>query len=187
MYSSLENRLIHRKSLPYLIINLFLSIYIILGRTKTEIIMTDVLALAYPWIKSIHIISVISWMAGIFYLPRLFVHHSENVKLGGETHDLFCMMERKLLKVIMTPAMAGTWIFGLLLVATPGIVDWSQYWPWVKAACVIGMSIFHEWLAGQQKRFVTGDGVLTGRRYRIMNEVPTVLMILIVVSVVVKY
>jgi putative membrane protein len=97
------------------------------------------------------------------------------------------MMERKLLKVIMTPAMISTWIFGLLLVATPGIVDWSQYWPWVKAACVISMTIFHEWLAGQQKRFASGADVLEGRRYRIMNEVPTVLMILIVISVVVKF
>lgn len=149
--------------------------------------MTDFLGLAFPWIKSIHIISVISWMAGIFYLPRLFVHHSERVGLSGETHDLFCMMERKLLKVIMTPAMISTWIFGLLLVATPGIVDWSEYWPWVKAACVILMSAFHDWLGRQQKNFEKGDGVLEGRRYRIMNEVPTVLMILIVISVVVKF
>jgi putative membrane protein len=149
--------------------------------------MTDLLALAYPWIKSIHIISVISWMAGVFYLPRLFVHHSENVKLSGETHDLFCMMEKKLFKVIMTPAMISTWIFGLLLVLTPGIVDWSDVWPWIKAACVISMTGFHEWLGRQLKRFAAGANILEGRRYRIMNEVPTVLMILIVVSVVVKF
>ena len=149
--------------------------------------MTDLLAIAFPWIKSFHIISVISWMAGIFYLPRLFVHHSENVKLYGETHDLFCMMEQKLFKVIMTPAMISTWIFGLLLVLTPGIVDWSDVWPWVKAACVILMTGFHEWLGGQLKRFSAGANVLKGRRYRIMNEVPTVLMILIVISVVVKF
>ena len=77
--------------------------------------MTDILILAYPWIKSFHIISVISWMAGIFYLPRLFVHHSENVVLQGETHDLFCMMEMKLLKVIMNPAMIATWILSYVL------------------------------------------------------------------------
>ena len=149
--------------------------------------MTDVFAQAYPWILSIHIISIISWMAGIFYLPRLFVHHSEKVTLSGETHDLFCMMESKLFKVIMTPAMTSTWIFGLLLVATPGIVDWSEYWPWVKAACVISMSVFHYWLGQQQKNFVAGDRVLSGRLYRIMNEVPTVLLIVIVISVVVKF
>lgn len=149
--------------------------------------MSDLLTLAYPWIKSIHIISVISWMAGIFYLPRLFVHHSESVPLSGETHNLFCMMERKLFKVIMAPAMISTWVFGLLLVATPGIVDWSDVWPWLKAISVIMMTGFHEWLGGQLKRFVAGVGVLEGRRYRIMNEVPTVLMILIVISVVVKF
>ena len=149
--------------------------------------MADLLALAFPWIKSIHIISVISWMAGIFYLPRLFVHHSESVGLSGETHDLFCMMELKLFTVIMRPAMISTWIFGLLLVATPGIVDWSEYWPWIKTACVILMTVFHEWLGKQQKRFAAHSGVLKGRQYRIMNEVPTVLMILIVVSVVVKF
>jgi len=149
--------------------------------------MTDILILAYPWIKSFHIISVISWMAGIFYLPRLFVHHSENVALQSETHDLFCMMEMKLLKVIMNPAMIATWIFGLLLVAVPGIVDWSDVWPWLKGISVIGMTVFHIWLAKQRKNFVAGVGVLEGRRYRIMNEVPTVLMIVIVISVVVKF
>ncbi len=149
--------------------------------------MTDLLSLAYPWIKSIHIISVISWMAGIFYLPRLFVHHSEKVPLHGETHDLFCMMEMKLLKVIMNPAMISTWIFGLLLVLSPGVVDWSDVWPWIKAISVIGMTVFHMWLGKQRKNFISGRGVLEGRRYRIMNEVPTVLMILIVISVVVKF
>ena len=149
--------------------------------------MTDLLSLAYPWIKSIHIISVISWMAGIFYLPRLFVHHSEKVSLHGETHDLFCMMEMKLLKVIMNPAMISTWVFGLLLVSTPGIVDWSNVWPWLKAISVIGMTVFHMWLGKQRKNFISGNGVPEGRRYRIMNEVPTVLMILIVISVVVKF
>ena len=149
--------------------------------------MTDLLAIAYPWIKSIHIISVISWMAGIFYLPRLFVHHSESVKLGGETHDLFCMMEMKLLKVIMNPAMISTWIFGILLVATPGIVDWTAVWPWLKTISVIAMTVFHMWLGGQRKRFVAGEGVLEGSRYRIMNEVPTLLMFVIVFSVVVKF
>jgi putative membrane protein len=152
-----------------------------------ESIMTHVLGQVYPWVLSIHIISVISWMAGIFYLPRLFVHHSEKVKLSGETHELFCMMENKLFKVIMTPAMISTWIFGLLLVAIPGIVDWSEFWPWVKAACVILMSAFHSWLGKQKNNFYLGKAILDGRGYRIMNEVPTVLMIAIVISVVVKF
>ena len=85
----------------------------------------DLLAAAYPWTKSLHIISVISWMAGLFYLPRLYVHHTERVAVGGETDALFQMMEYKLLKVIMNPAMIATWVFGLALVATPGAVDWG--------------------------------------------------------------
>ena len=89
----------------------------------------DLLSSAYPWIKSLHIIAVISWMAGIFYLPRLFVHHTEAVKVGSETDKLFQMMERKLLKIIMSPAMIVTWVCGLLLVATPGIIDWGAFWP----------------------------------------------------------
>jgi len=149
--------------------------------------MSDVLSLIYPWVKSLHIISVISWMAGIFYLPRLFVHHSEKVGLTGETHDLFCMMEGKLFKVIMQPAMIATWIFGLLMVFTPGIVDWSDIWPWSKAICVLAMSGFHDWLGRQRNLFLKGGQVLDGRRYRIMNEVPTVLMIIIVISVVVRF
>ena len=149
--------------------------------------MTDLLASVYPWTKALHIISVISWMAGIFYLPRLFVHHSESVGLSGETHDLFCMMEHKLLRVIMTPAMIATWLFGLCLVFTPGIVDWSDIWPWTKGISVIAMTEFHMWLARQRKKFVAGEGVLDGRRYRLMNEVPTVLLIVIVVSVVVRF
>lgn len=149
--------------------------------------MTDFLANAYPWVKSLHIISVITWMAGIFYLPRLFVHHSESVKRDSDTHALFCMMERKLLRMIMNPAMTFTWIFGVLLVLTPGIVDWSAMWPWTKMTAVILMTVFHHWLALHRKYFVTGEGVLEGRRYRIMNEAPTVLLIVIVVSVVVKF
>lgn len=149
--------------------------------------MSDILALAYPWTKSIHIMAVISWMAALFYLPRLLVHHTERVGQAGETHELFAMMEYKLSKVIMRPAMIATWIFGLCLVFTPGIVDWSMVWPWTKAAGVIAMTGFHEWLSARVKGFAAGQNSLTGRQYRMMNEVPTVLMILIVLSVVVKF
>ncbi len=149
--------------------------------------MSDFLALTYPWVKAFHIISVISWMAALFYLPRLFVHHTEQAGLSGETHDLFAMMEFKLARVIMRPAMHATWTFGLLLVFTPGIVDWSEIWPWTKGASVIAMTLFHTWLIIRMKAFQRGENTLTGRRYRMMNEVPTVLMIIIVVSVVVKF
>lgn len=149
--------------------------------------MSDLLALAYPWTKSFHIMAVISWMAALFYLPRLLVHHTERIGLSGETHDLFSMMELKLANVIMRPAMIATWVFGLCLVFTPGIVDWSMVWPWTKAGGVIAMTAFHEWLSARVKGFAAGDNKLTGKQYRIMNEVPTVLMILIVLSVVVKF
>lgn len=149
--------------------------------------MGDILALAYPWVKGFHIISVISWMAALFYLPRLMVHHTERVGLSGETHDLFAMMEYKLAKVIMSPAMMATWLFGLILVATPGIVFWGDVWPWLKAAGVIGMTAFHIWLMARMKGFQRGENTVTGRGYRMMNEVPTLLMILIVLSVTVKF
>jgi len=149
--------------------------------------MTDLLATLYPWIKSLHIVSVISWMAALFYLPRLMVHHTERVGLSGDTHDLFTMMEYKLAKVIMAPAMMATWLFGLLLAAIPGIVDWSFVWPWTKLAGVLAMTWFHIWLMGRMKSFQRGENELSGKRYRLMNEVPTLLMFLIVFSVVVKF
>jgi putative membrane protein len=131
--------------------------------------------------------AVISWMAGLFYFPRLLVNHVERVDPTGLLNETYQNMEMKLFKVIMQPAMIATWIFGLCLVFTPGIVDWSMWWPWVKAVSVIAMTIFHEWLGKRRKDFVNGSNKLTGRQYRLMNEVPTLLMVLIVVSVVVKF
>jgi protoporphyrinogen IX oxidase len=138
-------------------------------------------------IKALHVVSVISWMAGIFYLPRLFVYHTEQVQAGTPTDVMFQTMERRLLRGIMNPAMIATWVFGLALVAVPGVVDWSAIWPWVKAAGVVAMTVFHMWLAGRRKDFVSGSNQLTGRQYRLMNEVPTVLMVLIVFAVIVKF
>jgi protoporphyrinogen IX oxidase len=149
--------------------------------------MFDLLANLYPWTKAFHIMSVIAWMAALFYLPRLYVYHAETVGLTGETHALFQTMEYKLFKVIMTPAMILTWFFGVCLVLTPGIVDWGAVWPWTKLVGILGMTGFHEWLGAQRKSFVAGKGIKTGRQYRIMNEVPTVLMVVIVLSVVVKF
>lgn len=149
--------------------------------------MTDLLSDIYLWTKSLHIMAVISWMAGIFYLPRLMVHHVEQSKVGTEMDATFQLMQFKLFKVIMNPAMIVTWICGLMLVFTPGIVDWSDYWPWAKAACVIGMTWFHHWLGVRRKELAAGTNTRSGRTYRMMNEVPTVLMIVIVLSVVLKY
>jgi putative membrane protein len=148
--------------------------------------MIDYLIAMYPWLKAGHIISVISWMAGIFYLPRLFVHHSEKVEVPSQTDRLFSMMESKLLKVIMTPAMLATWGFGLSLTVIPGVLDWSDIWPWVKLMSIIAMTWFHFWLAKRQRDFELGDNQLTGKTYRIINEVPTVLLLVIVIMVVVR-
>jgi len=148
--------------------------------------MTDYLIAMYPWLKAGHIISVISWMAGIFYLPRLFVHHSEKVEVPSQTDRLFSIMESKLLKVIMTPAMLTTWGFGLSLAVIPGVLDWSDIWPWVKLISIIAMTWFHFWLAKRQRDFELGDNQLTGKTYRIINEVPTVLLLVIVIMVVVR-
>ena len=97
--------------------------------------MIEVPVFMYPWLKAFHVISVISWMAGLLYLPRLYVYHVEQSSSTGEKHDLFVMMEARLLRFIMNPAMIATWVFGLALVLVPGIVDWSQVWPWSKARC----------------------------------------------------
>lgn len=154
--------------------------------------MTDLLADFYLWTKSLHVMSVLAWMAGLFYLPRLYVYHVEGlrkqgVERGSDMDQLFQHQERLLLKAIMNPAMISTWIFGLALVFTPGIVDWSSAWPWAKAAGVIGMTAYHMYLAKARKRFVAGTDPLTGRQWRMMNEVPTLLMILIVIAVIVKF
>lgn len=149
--------------------------------------MADFLASYYPWIKAVHVIAVITWMAGLFYLPRLYVYHVEQVEAGSATDKMFQVMERRLLKGIMNPSMILVWIFGMALVFTPGIIDWSAVWPWCKAASVIGMTWFHIWLGIKRKGFVVGQNILTGRRYRLMNEVPTVLLLVIVFSVIVKF
>jgi protoporphyrinogen IX oxidase len=149
--------------------------------------MTDLLLSTYPWIKAFHVLSVIAWMAGLFYLPRLFVYHAEEVEAGSRTDAMFQKMERRLLKAIMNPAMIATWVFGLILVLTPGIVDWGQVWPWTKALSVLAMSWFHGWLGLRRKDFAAGRNTLTGRRYRMMNEIPTILLIVIVFSVILRF
>ncbi|MEL7461616.1 MAG: CopD family protein [Pseudomonadota bacterium] len=148
--------------------------------------MGDLLASAYLWTKSLHVISVIAWMAGLFYLPRLFVYHVEQVSAGSETDVMFQTMERRLLKAIMNPAMIASWLFGLILVVTPGIIDWGAVWPWTKFVSLLAMTWFHMWLGARRKDFLAGTNTLTGRGYRLMNEVPTVLLIIIVVSVIAR-
>ncbi len=140
----------------------------------------------YLWIKALHIMAVISWMAGLFYLPRLFVYHVERSDCAG-MNAVFQTMEEKLLRVIMNPAMIVAWVTGLMMVSIPGLIDWSSIWPWSKFIGLIGMTWFHMWCARRRRIFAEGGNSLTGRNYRMMNEVPTVMMVVIVLSVVVKF
>lgn len=143
------------------------------------------IAVLYPWVKVLHIFAVISWMAGMFYLPRLYVYHSERATVGSELDLTFRVMEEKLLRVIMTPAMVVSWIAGLILIAWGGF-DWGSAWSWIKIAAVLAMTGAHGWLAARRKDFAIGQNTRSGRAYRIANEVPTVLMLVIVVMVVVR-
>ena len=149
--------------------------------------MGDFLGTWYFWIKALHVISVIAWMAGLFYLPRLYVYHVEQVEPGSATEVMFQTMERRLLKGIINPASIATWVFGLMLVFTPGLVNWGDVWPWTKAASVLGMTWFHHWLGWRRKDFLAGKNSVTGRQYRMMNELPTILMCVIVFSVIVRF
>lgn len=141
----------------------------------------------YPYVLAFHIMAVISWMAGLFYLPRLFVYHVERAKSGDTLDETLKIMEFKLQRYIMTPASIAAWLAGLTLVFTPGIVDWSAVWPYTKAVAVICMTIFDHWLMIMRKRLERGENTVTGRQFRLMNEVPTILMVVIVLSVVVKF
>jgi len=148
--------------------------------------MGDFLLDWYFWVKALHIMSVISWMAGMFYLPRVFVYHAERAEIGSQMSETFKVMEHKLMRVIINPAMIATWTFGLIMVFTPGVIDWSEIWPWIKAASVLVMSGFHGWLSARRKEFARDENTRNGRTYRLANEVPTVLMIIIVIMVIVK-
>ncbi|MFC7048030.1 protoporphyrinogen oxidase HemJ [Emcibacter nanhaiensis] len=145
--------------------------------------MIDFLQDSYEWLLALHIISVISWMAGMFYLPRLFVYHCQ-VEKGSETSELFKVMERKLMRVIINPAMVASWIFGLGLAF--GMDRWSEPWFHLKFVLVLLMSGFHGFLARWRKQFERDENSHTEGFYRKMNEVPTVLMILIVFLVIMR-
>jgi len=137
----------------------------------------------YLWIKAIHVIAVIAWMAGMLYLPRLFVYHCAAEK-GSVQSETFKVMERRLYRAIINPAMVVTWTLGLWL-AWKGYA-FSGGWLHAKIAAVLAMSALHGYLGGSVRRFATDRNVHTARYWRIVNEVPTVLMIIIVVLVVVK-
>jgi len=138
----------------------------------------------YLWIEAAHILSLIAWMAGIFYLPRLFVYHAQ-ASIGSESSERFKIMERRLLRGIMNPAMIATWIFGILLVTAQPIFM-RQGWLHVKLTMVILMSVFHMLCSRWRKGFLHDRNQHSEKFYRIANEVPTVLLIIIVIMAVVK-
>ena len=137
------------------------------------------------YIKAFHIIAVIAWMAGLLYLPRLFVYHASS-KIGSEQSETFKVMEWRLLRFITTPAMLATWVFGLILAFSP-LVNWSQDgWLHAKLVLVVILTGFSGLLAKWTKDFAADRNTRSPRFYRIANEVPTVLMIIIVILVVVR-
>lgn len=138
----------------------------------------------YLWIKALHIIAFVSWMAGLLYLPRLFVYHAENTKIV-EVSNVLKTMEYKLLRYITTPAMIFTWGIGILLLFRPGF-DLTQGWIHVKIVAVLLMSAFHGMCAKWMKDFKNDSNKKTGKFYRIVNEIPTVLLITIVLLAIVK-
>ena len=136
----------------------------------------------YVIIKSLHIISIIAWMSGLLYLPRLFVYHSR-AYIGGELDKTLQIMERKLLQIIMNPAMIFSFIFGFWLIY---LVGFSGGWLHIKILLVLILSSFHGFLAKCSKNFANGNNKHSEKFYRIINEVPTILMIIIVFLVVVQ-
>jgi putative membrane protein len=145
----------------------------------------DALAPFYLWTKSLHVISLIAWMAGQLYLPRLYVYHCE-VARGSLESERFKVMERKLFKGIVNPAMIATFVFGILLVLTPGVVSWTAGWWHVKLTCVAVLIAFHVFLSRWRKDFLEDRNKRPQRFYRMVNEIPAVLMVVIVIMVIVK-
>lgn len=138
---------------------------------------------AYPWLKAVHVIAVISWMAGMLYLPRLFIYHCDAAP-GSEMSETFKVMEQRLLRIIINPAMAVTWLLGLWLAWKGG--HFSAGWLHAKLALVVALSGVHGFFSASVRRFAEDRNTLTARQWRFWNEVPSMLMVGIVILVVVK-
>ena len=138
---------------------------------------------AYDWVKAFHVVAVIAWMAGIFYLPRLFVYHADS-EVGSDKSETFKVMERRLYNAIMTPAMIAAWLAGVALATSAHL--WTTPWFLAKVAFVILMTGFHVWLGRRLRDFAADKNTRAARTYRIVNELPTLLVIIIVVLVIVR-
>lgn len=146
--------------------------------------MQDFLITNYLWVKSLHLMAVISWMAGLFYLPRLFVYHAD-AERGSELSETFKIMERKLLRFIMNPAMIVTWLAGgAMLWADSSLMQ--QGWMHAKLTLVVLMTLYHHALGKWRKAFLADANAHSHKFYRKINEIPTILMIGIVILVIVK-
>ena len=139
----------------------------------------------YLLFKSLHLISVISWMAGLLYLPRIFVYHAQNSS-EKKASEIFKTMERKLFFYIMTPAMILSWIFGIILIHSIGFQQISQTWMILKVILVIILTLYHFYLGKILAQFKIDQNIHSHKYYRIINEIPTLLLILIVFVVVFK-
>ena len=147
--------------------------------------MQEFLAAYYPWLLAFHIIAVMFWMAGMYYLPRLFVYHAEAME-NGDPHQIFEVMEVKLLRLIINPAMIVAWLFGLGLIFRSGFWGSSGDWISVKLLLVIILSGYHGFLARWRKQFLDGTPPYSSKFFRIVNEVPPALTVFIVILVVVQ-
>ena len=139
----------------------------------------------YLIFKSLHIIAVVSWMAGLLYLPRIFVYHVENYE-KKEATEIFEIMERKLYFYIMRPAMIATWLFGIILIYLGGSDIFSQLWVHIKLGLVVLLTIYHEYLGSCLKSLKLKTNTKTSKFFRIINEVPTILLIIIVFIIIFK-
>ena len=146
----------------------------------------ETLIALYPYLKTAHIIAMIAWLAGLFYLPRLFVYHVETDPKDINPSATLVIWQERLLKRIMTPAMLTTLILGFLLLIIPGLVDFGQGWIWVKLICVALLVVFHFFLAAQRKLLARNIHPYSGRTYRLLNEIPTILLIIIVLMVILR-
>ena len=147
--------------------------------------MLEITATAYLWIKAFHIISVIAWMAGLLYLPRLFVYHVD-AGAGSELSETLKIMERRLLKFIMNPAMISSWLFGVILLLSLDGGAWENGWLHAKLALVLALTAVHMAMGRWRRDFAEDRNTRPRKFYRIANEIPTVLMIVIVILVVVR-
>ncbi len=139
--------------------------------------------MSYLLIKAFHVIAVLSWMAGLLYLPRLFVYHAE-VKAGSEASELFKIMERRLLNAIMTPAAIVVWVLGITLAALSGAYE--ETWFQIKGVLVVAMTALHFYMIHHKNQFAMDQNIHSSKFFRILNEGPTVLMIAIVLLVILK-